>query len=603
MIGGPGVRRRTNAAIGITAASLRCSHPPWIVSPRRREPMEAAVHQPIYELFFVLEPLSARASDLVTALRPLAEPTAPEVRGVDVYYRAASDVALLAIRYDERTLTRERLSWIIDLAAGAGIPLLDPARMAEPDRRNFYRTYLTSYEVHVENGPGVFEALVALAERTGLGALSALPRFPSPTLAELGAEAADTPSETPLPPLPPGASRGPLGKLSPRHQTLEIRGALPLAEQARMARSRALGKPAGGRETGEPVSETDAEPRTEPVRPGNYAMLRAPEGSQLIPRTGQVLIDVRFLRGGQWTPARLRALSVKGAYLVTGAPPRLGDSVHVALGFHNHGALIRGTVYHVTSAADAMSTGSAGFALRFPSYASPGRSQLVDLLTQARAAGVTIKPPPPRAAVRFPVCWPVQLSTPQGGFSADAMDVSKNGLFVATNRALHAGDEVTFGVPLDDGDAPMTGRARVVRRLSETEAAPRGLLAGYGLAILDMAEPDRRQWSAFLDRVRRRTEKRVLVGASPTRLEELTAGLTAAGYTVTAGSDPGVLVRLADLEPRPPDAAVIDVSLSTLGPGNWLEHVFTARQVPCVTVRGDGRRTRAVVDRLLQVAA
>jgi hypothetical protein len=62
-------------------------------------------------------------------------------------------------------------------------------------------------------------------------------------------------------------------------------------------------------------------------------------------------------------------------------------------------------------------------------------------------------------------------------------------------------------------------------------------------------------------------------------------------------------VRLADLEPRPPDAAVIDVSLSTLGPGNWLEHVFTARQVPCVTVRGDGRRTRAVVDRLLQVAA
>jgi hypothetical protein len=602
MIGEPGVLQRTNAVIGISAALPRCSHPPRIISLRRREPMEAAVHQPIYELFFVLEPLSARARDLVTALRPLAEPSAPEVRGVDAYYRAASDVALLAIRYDERTLTRERLSWIIDLASGAGIPLLDPARMTEPDRRNFYREYLASYEVHVENGPGVFEALVALAERTGLGSLAALPRFPSPTLSELD-ESADTPSETPLPASPTSAGRGALGKLSPRHQTLEIRGALPLAEQARMARSRALGKPAARDGSGDPVSETDAEPRTEPVRPGAYAMMRAPEGSQLIARSGQVHIDVRFLRGGQWTPARLRALSVKGAYLVTGAPPRLGDSVHVALGFHNHGALIRGTVYHVTSAADAMSTGSAGFAVRFPSYASPGRTQLVDLLTQARAAGVTIKPPPPRASVRFPVCWPVQLSTAQGGFSADAMDVSKNGLFVATSRPLHAGDEVAFGVPLDDGDAPMTGTARVVRRLSEAEALPRGLLAGYGLAIMDMAEPDRRQWAAFLDRVRRRTEKRVLVGASPTRLEELTAGLTAAGYTVTAGSDPGVLVRLADLEPRPPDAAVIDVSLSSMGPGNWLEHVFTARQVPCVTVRGDGRRTRAVVDRLLQVAA
>jgi hypothetical protein len=570
--------------------------------------MEAIVHQPIYELFFVLEPLTVRARDLMIALRPLAEPTAPEVRGVDVYYRAASDVALLAIRYDERTLTRERLSWIVDLASGSGIPLLDPARMAEPDRRTFYRTYLASYEIHVEEAPGVFEALVTLAERTGLSGLVDVPRFPSPTDLVVEPDSSTPPSpsseSSPSPPSPPlSSARGPLGKLSPRHQTLEIRGALPLHEQARMARSRALGTTGAGRDSNaDPVSETDAEPRTEPVRPGAYEALRAAEPSPVM-RAAQVHIDVRFLRGGQWTPARLRALSVKGAYLVTGAPPRLGDSVHVALGFQNHGALIRGTVYHVTSAADAMSTGSAGFAVRFPSYASPGRTQLVELLTHARAAGVTIKPPPPRAAVRFPVCWPVQLSTAQGGFQADAMDVSNNGLFVATGRSLHAGDELTFGVPLDDGDSPMTGIARVVRRLSEAEAGPRGLLAGYGLAILDMAEPDRRQWAGFLDRVRRRTEKRVLVGASPTRLEELTAGLTAAGYTVTAGSDPGVLVRLADLEPRPPDAAVIDISLSTMGPGNWLEHVFTARQVPCVTVRGDGRRTRCVVDRLLQVAA
>ena len=559
--------------------------------------MEALVHQPIYELFFVLEPLTVRARDLIAALRPLAEPSAPEVRGVDVYYRAASDVALLAIRYDERTLTRERLSWIIDLAGGSGIPLLDPARMAEPDRRAFYRDYLPSYDVHVEDAPGVFEGLVTLAERAGLSELLDLPRFPAPP-------PTITDEQVLSPPTPPQSARGALGKLSPRHTTLDTRVQLPLAEQARVARQRALAKPPAARDSSpEPLSETDAEPRTEPARPGAYEKVRA-EGSGPAPHAPPpVHIDVRFLRGGQWTPARLRALSVKGAYLVTGAPPRLGDSVHVALGFGNQGALIRGTVYHVTSAADAMSTGSAGFAVRFPSYASPGRTQLVELLTHARAAGVTIKPPPPRAAVRFPVCWPVQVSTPQGGFSCDALDVSRAGLFVATTRILHAGDEVTFGVPLDDGDAPMTGRARVVRRLSEAEATPRGLQAGYGLSIVDMAEPDRRQWAGFLDRVRRRTEKRVLVGASPTRLEELTAGLTAAGYTVTAGSDPGVLVRLADLEPRPPDAAVIDVSLSALGPGNWLEHVFTARQVPCVTVRGDGKRTRCVVDRLLQVAA
>jgi hypothetical protein len=36
-------------------------------------------------------------------------------------------------------------------------------------------------------------------------------------------------------------------------------------------------------------------------------------------------------------------------------------------------------------------------------------------------------------------------------------------------------------------------------------------------------------------------------------------------------------------------------------PSGWIEQVFAARQVQCVTVRGDARRARSVVDRLLLV--
>jgi len=513
--------------------------------------MEVRVHQPLYELFLVLEPLRQRARDFAVALAPLTKPEAPPVQGVDLYYRESSDVALVALRYDERKFNRERLTWVVDLAAGAGIPLLDPARMSEGDRHGFYRAYLPKYDIRVEDQRSVADALAALANR----------------LADDGFG----------PGTPP--TRGPLGKLAPDHQSLADRASLPLAEQAKVARQRAAAR-----------ASTRA-----PTAPSLRTLARAPSK----PPTD---IDVRFLRGGQWTAARLRALSVKAAYLVTGAPPRLGDSVHVALGFADHGALLRGSVYHVTTADDALTTGSSGFAVRFPSFPSAGRRQLVELLTAAREAGVTIKPPPPRHAVRFPVCWPVQVGLGNESFHADALDVSNGGLFLATGHALDLGAEVSIAVPLEQGEQ-VTARARVARQMPPGDAAPRGLRGGTGLELTSMADVDRRLWGAFLDRVRRRTERRVMVGASAARVDELAAALSAAGYSVTAGSDAGMLVRLADLEPRPPDAVVIEVGLAAQGPDHWLEQVFSAREVPCVTVHGDGWRTRCVVDRLLQVAA
>jgi hypothetical protein len=518
--------------------------------------MEARVHQPLYEIFLVLEPLRPRAHELFTLLAPLHEAGAPHVCGLDLYYRRSSDVALVALRYDERTFTRERLNFVIDLATGAGIPLLDPARMSEGDRRGFYGAYLSTYDVKIEDQRTLADAFDALGKRID----------------------SETPATASLP-------RGALGKLAPTHQSLDSRESLPLAEQARQARSRA---DARSRAT---TTRTPTIQQTEPPIMEVPATTPAP-----------TTIDVRFLRGGAWTTARLRALSVKGAYLVTGAPPRLGDSVHVALGFRESGALLRGTVYHVTTAADALATGSSGFAVRFPVYPSAGRTQLIELLTAARDAGVTIKPPPTRHAVRFPVCWPVQVGLGDDSFHADALDVSERGLFVATPHDLGVGAEISVAVPMEEGDA-VTARARVARLLPAREASPRGLRGGTGLELTDMSDVDRRMWNAFLDRVRRRTERRIVVGALPTRIDDLASALTAAGYSVVTGSDAGVLVRLADLEPRPPDAVVIEAGLAAQGPDHWLEQVFSARQVPCVTVNGDGRRTRCVVDRLLQVAA
>jgi len=338
----------------------------------------------------------------------------------------------------------------------------------------------------------------------------------------------------------------------------------------------------------DPVARGKTEPSTEPYMPSLQSRHEASS------------IDVRYLRSGRWAPARLRALSLKGAYLITAAFPRVGDHVHIALGLGDLGALVRGVVFHVTTAADIASTGTSGFAVRFD-LDDAARAQLSTLLHRARARGVTITPPPPRGSVRLPVQWPVKLATQRGAVKGDALDVSRGGMFVHAMRALDLEQPVSFSAVLDDGSAPISGRARVVREINEADAARRGLRPGFGLSIQEMGDADIERWNQFLARVQRRGEHRILVGASPARLAEVTAGLTGAGYAVVGGTDPGTLVQLSDAESRPPDVAVIDATLLEGSEPNWLETLFSARKVPCVTLRGDARRARVVVDRLLAV--
>jgi hypothetical protein len=110
------------------------------------------------------------------------------------------------------------------------------------------------------------------------------------------------------------------------------------------------------------------------------------------------------------------------------------------------------------------------------------------------------------------------------------------------------------------------------------------------------------RWLAFIARVERRAEKRVLIGASPSRLGELQAALAGCGYAVTGGTDPGALVQLANAGARPADAALIDAGwLQNGASASWVENLFSARNVPCVTLHGDARRARMAVDRLLEV--
>lgn len=310
-------------------------------------------------------------------------------------------------------------------------------------------------------------------------------------------------------------------------------------------------------------------------------------------------ISARFLRGGRWLAARVGSLSLRGAYILTGALPRSEDNVHIALGFGEHAALVRGRISRIDHGDE--QNGTSGFAVEFDlDHAATG--QLTALLLAARAAQVTIKAPPARGARRLPVQWPVCFGTARGPVRADALDVSQHGMFVVPVKPIEAGANLSFSAVLEDGGAPIVGRARVVRHVTEEDARRRALMTGFGLEIADMNGDDKVRWRGFLARVAMRCEKRILVGAAPERVAEITATLAGAGYAVTGGSDAEAFVQLAESDRRPVDAAVIDATWAGGGAqGAWIAALLKARNVPCVTSHGDGKRARAAVDKLLQV--
>jgi hypothetical protein len=340
--------------------------------------------------------------------------------------------------------------------------------------------------------------------------------------------------------------------------------------------------------------------KTDPFVPANprpsQAHLPTP-GMQYLPN----VIYARYLRSGRWVPVRVGALSLKGAALLAGALPRSNDRVDVALTFGSHRAIVRGVVGKVSSMREAAQTGASTFNVAFELDDSSKR-QLTALLTAARDAKITIKPPPPRATRRFPVEWYVSLGTIRGAVKATALDVSTQGMFVQPSVALELGSTLTFSIVLDDATSPIAGRARVVRQIKDAEAKECGLLVGFGLLIVSMSEADRMRWLGFLARIERRADKRVLIGADPARLAELQAGLSSLGYAVTGGTDPGALVQLVSSDSRPADAVLIDADwLQNEASASLMENLFSQRNVPCVTMQGEVRRARMAIDKLLEV--
>jgi hypothetical protein len=517
----------------------------------------------LVEAYLLLEQPRQRLSHWTQSLAALDDDHAPPLAGISAYYDPETDQALLGLRYDELALGPAKLAYVVDVALLAEIGMIQPHALSEGDRKRFVGERLARCTLEVSDKRTVLGAFTELVRR--IRELKQQHHQSGPKV--LAAVVKGKP--------PPKAARG-LPSGDPTALQVKPKGTRDdLVKQNLQAR--------GTRDAMTPDRDTD------PYRPTNPAVL--PQG----------IIYARYLRSGRWVPIRIGALSLKGAALMSGALPRVHDHVDLAFAYGDHRALVRGPVSKVSTVEETAQSGAATFSVEFE-LDDAARRALTSLLTAARAAQVTIKPPPPRSTRRYPVEWPVCLNTIRGVVRADALDISYGGMFVRPAHPLAADSALSFSIVLDDGGSPISGRAKVVRHVTETDAHVCGLVPGVGLHITDMSDVDLGRWMTFLARIEKRAEKRVLIGATPGRLVELQTALAAIGYAVSGGTDPGALVQLAGAE-RPVDAVLLDGDW--LAPGtstSWIESLFSARKVPCVTLHGEPRRGRLAIDKLLSIS-
>lgn len=117
-----------------------------------------------YDMFLVYPSAFFRLSQL----RSVGLEALARLVGVDLYYRADADLALLALRLDARTATHTLIERLRVEAETAGAAVLEPARLDSDERDKFYNEHLPSYPLKVENFPTVADAIRKLAADLGV---------------------------------------------------------------------------------------------------------------------------------------------------------------------------------------------------------------------------------------------------------------------------------------------------------------------------------------------------------------------------------------------------------------------------------------------------
>jgi len=217
--------------------------------------------------------------------------------------------------------------------------------------------------------------------------------------------------------------------------------------------------------------------------------------------TQPIVLPVRFAGGGLALQTTTSRVGLEGAFVRCLLCPALGTDLLLLFTLPVGDRVeARGVVVDLVPAG--LFGREAGFAVRFTSLAPLGKHHLEELLHGLeRRPGPEPTPPHgrprafPRVRTRLQVGW----TSAREFLVAYSEDLSRGGIFVATQSPPLLGESVELLLELPDQKEPAQTQAEVVQRVTPSEAAQTGRTAGAGLQFVGAGDEFRQRLDACLE--------------------------------------------------------------------------------------------------------
>ena len=225
----------------------------------------------------------------------------------------------------------------------------------------------------------------------------------------------------------------------------------------------------------------------------------------MAPTTVKLVVPVRFSGGGLSMQTTTSRIGADGAFIRSLLAPKEGSRLELSLSLPGSPRPLdaKGTV----GPRNMEPARESGFWVQFDELADDARS-LLDVILRSRGVAGPGRPArseqiahadKPRAYPRVPAKLRVGWTSSHDFLVAYSENISRGGIFIATDNPPELREIVELSVELPDGLSPVKTRAEVVHSVTAAQARSSGRVAGAGLQFIDAGDDFRQRLDACIE--------------------------------------------------------------------------------------------------------
>jgi uncharacterized protein (TIGR02266 family) len=227
----------------------------------------------------------------------------------------------------------------------------------------------------------------------------------------------------------------------------------------------------------------------------------------MAPTAIKLVVPVRFSGGGLSMQTTTSRIGAEGVFVRSLVAPKEGSRLQLSLSLPGSPRPLdaQGTV----GPRNMESAKESGFWVQFDQLSDDARTFL-DVLLRSRGVAGPGRPAParsepvahadkPRAYPRVPAKLRVGWTSSHDFLTAYSENISRGGIFIATDNPPELREIVELSVELPDGLPPVKTRAEVVHSVTAAQARSSGRVAGAGLQFIDAGDDFRQRLDACIE--------------------------------------------------------------------------------------------------------